>query len=93
MLKQDELKDAAARSIPNVTDAHKDDDASEPLATRLSAMAIHAPLPAKATAAAAATTGVVGEESVHDDFDMNDMDDPLAGFEAQRSGIKDLSLK
>lgn len=28
-----------------------------------------------------------------DDFDLNDMDDPLAGFEAQRSGIKDLSLK
>lgn len=24
---------------------------------------------------------------------MNDMDDPLAGFEAQRSGIKDISLK
>ncbi|KAF9584543.1 hypothetical protein BGW38_006068 [Lunasporangiospora selenospora] len=25
--------------------------------------------------------------------DINDMDDPLAGFEAQRSGIKDISLK
>ncbi|KAF9977891.1 hypothetical protein BGZ73_004487 [Actinomortierella ambigua] len=28
-----------------------------------------------------------------DELDMNDMEDPLAGFEAQRSGLEDLSLK
>ncbi|KAG0228450.1 hypothetical protein BGW41_003428, partial [Actinomortierella wolfii] len=28
-----------------------------------------------------------------DDLDINEMEDPLAGFEAQRSGLEDLSLK
>ncbi|KAG0258603.1 hypothetical protein DFQ27_004541 [Actinomortierella ambigua] len=31
--------------------------------------------------------------SHEDELDMNDMEDPLAGFEAQRSGLEDLSLK
>ncbi|KAG0301804.1 hypothetical protein BGZ97_002612 [Linnemannia gamsii] len=42
---------------------------------------------------ATSTTTSASAVAPIDDFDLNDMDDPLAGFEAQRSGIKDLSLK
>ncbi|KAF8926436.1 hypothetical protein BGZ58_011182 [Dissophora ornata] len=91
MLKQDELKDgsrSADRSIPNSTDPHTEDSTAS-LADKVGSMSLNASSAKGATTGDSAGTGTVSL----DDFDLNDMDDPLAGFEAQRSGIKDLSLK
>jgi hypothetical protein len=77
MLKQDELKDGSRSAEGSIPDAA--DNSAASLADTLNAMSINASTLNKGTAL--------------DDFDINDMDDPLAGFEAQRSGIKDLSLK
>ncbi|KAG0259567.1 hypothetical protein BG011_002552 [Mortierella polycephala] len=91
MLKKDELKDgnrSAESSIPARAD-HQDE--TVPLTEKLDALDVNpssSSIPAK-NATADATAGAVSL----DDFDINDIDDPLAGFEAQRSGIKDLSLK
>ncbi|KAF9166465.1 hypothetical protein BGX21_000109 [Mortierella sp. AD011] len=82
MLKKDQLKDgnrSAEQSIPDPADG----STTAQLADKLGSLALNA------SSAVAATPGA----TPLDDFDINDMDDPLAGFEAQRSGIKDLSLK
>ncbi|KAG0006673.1 hypothetical protein BGZ65_005329 [Modicella reniformis] len=85
MLKKGQLKDnrSAKQSIPTATG-----DAAESLADKLSSVGLNN-ASASASTLADVATGTVSFE----DFDANDLDDPLAGFEAQRSGIKDLSLK
>ncbi|KAG0003822.1 hypothetical protein BGZ79_011039 [Entomortierella chlamydospora] len=85
MLKKDQLKDgnrSAEQSIPDPADG----STTVQLADKLGSLTLNASSSAAAAAAAPGATPL-------DDFDINDMDDPLAGFEAQRSGIKDLSLK
>ncbi|KAF9346885.1 hypothetical protein BGX26_001612 [Mortierella sp. AD094] len=84
MLKKDELKDgnrSAEQSIPNPADS----STTVQLADKLGSLNLNA----SSSSAVAAAPGA----APLDDFDINDIDDPLAGFEAQRSGIKDLSLK
>ncbi|KAF8959363.1 hypothetical protein BGZ46_001759, partial [Entomortierella lignicola] len=78
MLKKDELKDGNRSAESSIPDS----SSATLIADKLGSIDLNA---SSTTTTATAITG--------DDFDINDMDDPLAGFEAQRSGIKDLSLK
>ncbi|KAK3822189.1 MAG: P-loop containing nucleoside triphosphate hydrolase protein [Linnemannia elongata] len=94
MLKKDELKNgnrsAEASLQPSTTASTNVDSLGDKLnAINLTSVASSS-LPSKGATASATTASVVAPI---DDFDVNDMDDPLAGFEAQRSGIKDISLK
>ncbi|KAF9100957.1 hypothetical protein BGX27_000168 [Mortierella sp. AM989] len=78
MLKKDELKDGNRSAESSIP--NPTDSSTANLADKLGSINLNPP------AAAPSATPL-------DDFDINDIDDPLAGFEAQRSGIKDLSLK
>ncbi|KAF9152955.1 hypothetical protein BG015_004386 [Linnemannia schmuckeri] len=98
MLKKDELKtgnrSAGASIQPSTTDSTTSTTAVDSLGDKLNAIDLSvasSSLPSKGATATTTTTASV--VAPIDDFDMNDMDDPLAGFEAQRSGIKDISLK
>ncbi|KAG0052893.1 hypothetical protein BGZ83_001978 [Gryganskiella cystojenkinii] len=99
MLKKDDLKDgnrSAESSIPSSTTASTTTTSTtastDALQDKLSSMNLEGQ-----DSPVALRSPHVGKDavtsSVLDTFDINDMDDPLAGFEAQRSGIKDLSLK
>ncbi|KAF8946864.1 hypothetical protein BGZ47_011103 [Haplosporangium gracile] len=95
MLKKDELKTgnrSAEVSIqPSTTDSTTSVNSLGDKLNAIDLSVVSSSLPSKgATATTIATASVVAPI---DDFDINDMDDPLAGFEAQRSGIKDISLK
>ncbi|KAG0076275.1 hypothetical protein BGZ90_008910 [Linnemannia elongata] len=97
MLKKDELKNgnrSAEASLQPSTTASTPSTAVDSLGDKLNAINLtsvaSSSLPSKVAITTATTAPVVAPI---DDFDMNDMDDPLAGFEAQRSGIKDISLK
>ncbi|KAF9965898.1 hypothetical protein BGZ70_003852 [Mortierella alpina] len=96
MLKKDELKDGNRSAESSIASLPGDKHAAAPLAERLGALDINSPTASSVAPAAkgsAPDTTDPAPASSLDDFDLNDMDDPLAGFEAQRSGIKDLSLK
>ncbi|KAF9139772.1 hypothetical protein BGX30_007484 [Mortierella sp. GBA39] len=99
MLKKDELKNgnrsAEASLQPSTTASTTTPSPTvDSLGDKLNAINLtsvaSSSLPLKGATTNASTASVVAPI---DDFDMNDMDDPLAGFEAQRSGIKDISLK
>ncbi|KAG0070225.1 hypothetical protein BGZ89_001136 [Linnemannia elongata] len=97
MLKKDELKNgnrSAEASLQPSTTVSTPSTAVDSLGDKLNAINLtsvaSSSLPSKGAITTATTAPVVAPI---DDFDMNDMDDPLAGFEAQRSGIKDISLK
>ncbi|KAG0207055.1 hypothetical protein BGX28_001598 [Mortierella sp. GBA30] len=97
MLKKDELKDGNRSAESSISPAAVDKAATIPLADKLNALDLNsssssASIPDKKGTASAVTAASAAVPSLHD-FDLNDMDDPLAGFEAQRSGLKDLSLK
>ncbi|GJJ75822.1 hypothetical protein EMPS_08180 [Entomortierella parvispora] len=94
MLKKDDLKDgnrSAESSIPSSSAAHGVMDSAAHLQDKLTALSLGQDSPV------ALLSPALGKETAPpvalDAFDMNDVDDPLAGFEAQRSGIKDISLK
>ncbi|KAF9929536.1 hypothetical protein BGZ67_006271 [Mortierella alpina] len=97
MLKKDELKDGNRSAESSIASPPGDKHAAAPLVDKLGALDISSQTSSASAATAAkgsapSTTDPAPASSL-DDFDLNDMDDPLAGFEAQRSGIKDLSLK
>ncbi|CAO3571589.1 unnamed protein product [Mortierella alpina] len=97
MLKKDELKDGNRSAESSIASLPGDKDAAASLTDKLGALDINSPTSSSAIATVVKgsvpdTTDPAPASSL-DDFDLNDMDDPLAGFEAQRSGIKDLSLK
>ncbi|KAF9958370.1 hypothetical protein BGZ72_000436 [Mortierella alpina] len=96
MLKKDEVKDGNRSAESSIASTAADKHATAPLVDKLGALDINSPTSSSAATAAkgsSADTTDPAPASSLDDFDLNDMDDPLAGFEAQRSGIKDLSLK
>ncbi|KAF9538163.1 hypothetical protein EC957_007133 [Mortierella hygrophila] len=99
MLKKDELKNgnrsAEASLQPSTTASTTTQSPTvDSLGDKLNAINLtsvaSSSLPLKRATTAAPTASAIAPI---DDFDVNDMDDPLAGFEAQRSGIKDISLK
>lgn len=89
MLKKDERKEgkrSAETSIPPTDNG--------PLVDKLNALNLNSPSSSASTSLSLPVKlETPAQTSLEDEFDLNDMDDPLAGFEAQRSGIKDLSLK
>ncbi|KAG9325261.1 hypothetical protein KVV02_000009 [Mortierella alpina] len=98
MLKKDQLKDGNRSAESSIASLSGGKHAAAPLVDKLGALDISSPTSSASAATAAkgsapSTTTDPAPASSLDDFDLNDMDDPLAGFEAQRSGIKDLSLK
>ncbi|KAG0278151.1 hypothetical protein BGZ95_004577 [Linnemannia exigua] len=97
MLKKDEHKNRSTEdslqpsTIPTPTQPV---DPAVSLGDKLSAINLsNASVTSSSLASSKAAASSVATVAPIDDFDMNDMDDPLAGFEAQRSGIKDISLK
>ncbi|KAF9287839.1 hypothetical protein BGZ68_001188 [Mortierella alpina] len=97
MLKKDELKDGNRSAESSIASLPGDKHAAAPLVDKLGALDITSSTSPSSDVTAskdsAPDTADPAPASALDDFDLNDMDDPLAGFEAQRSGIKDLSLK
>ncbi|KAF9213478.1 hypothetical protein CPC16_002289 [Podila verticillata] len=89
MLKKDERKEgkrSAETSIPPIDNG--------PLVDKLNALNLNNSSSSTSTSVSLPVKlETPAQTSLEDEFDLNDMDDPLAGFEAQRSGIKDLSLK
>jgi hypothetical protein len=86
MSNKDQPKDTskATKSIPSTAG-----DVTASLADKLGGIDLKEASASASTSTKGASTGAVSL----DDFDINDIDDPLAGFEAQQSGINDLSLK
>ncbi|KAG0334267.1 hypothetical protein BG004_000487 [Podila humilis] len=99
MLKKDQRKDGK-RSGETSIHSHSDSlavptsSADSSLVDKMTSLSL-ASSPSSSTPAPAPSlqTKLESTQISLDDFDLNDIDDPLAGFEAQRSGIKDLSLK
>ncbi|KAF9897146.1 hypothetical protein BX616_006105, partial [Lobosporangium transversale] len=92
MLKKDDVKGgnkSAEHSIPHASGSPQDATATS-IVDKLNAMNLAKD--STVTSIDADTTEGTSSLNIND-FDLNDIDDPLAGFEAQRSGIKDLSLK
>ncbi|KAK3828424.1 MAG: GTP binding protein [Benniella sp.] len=86
MSNKDQLQDTSrsTKSIPSTAG-----DVTASLADKVGGMDLKDASASASTSTRGASTGAVSL----DDFDINDIDDPLAGFEAQQSGINDLSLK
>ncbi|KAG0199758.1 hypothetical protein BGX33_011466 [Mortierella sp. NVP41] len=101
MLKKDELKDGNRSAEASLLSSTSTSTSAQPvvidptdssLGDKLGAINL-SNTSSTASSSSLPTKGVTSTAGPIDDFDMNDIDDPLAGFEAQRSGIKDISLK